>query len=73
MVDPLPVGVSLTAIFDSCHSGTLLDLDHYLCNNVYYPWMDVGNRRHMTKWLDVRRKNAQREHSFRQFSMRLED
>ena len=73
LVDPLPVGAHLTAIFDSCHSGTMLDLDHYLCNNVYYPWMDVGNRRHMTKWLDVRRKNAQREHSFRQFSMRLED
>ena len=38
MVDPLPVGVSLTAIFDSCHSGTLLDLDHYKCNNVAFPW-----------------------------------
>ncbi|RPD69581.1 hypothetical protein L226DRAFT_575568 [Lentinus tigrinus ALCF2SS1-7] len=60
LVDPLPVGAHLTAIFDSCHSGTMLDLDHYLCNNVYYPWMDVGNRRHMTKWLGVRRKDGQR-------------
>lgn len=29
LVDPLPAGCRLTAIFDSCHSGTLLDLDHY--------------------------------------------
>ena len=29
MVNTLPAGVSLTAIFDSCHSGTLLDLEHY--------------------------------------------
>ncbi|KAI0687556.1 caspase domain-containing protein [Earliella scabrosa] len=60
LVDPLPVGASLTAIFDSCHSGTLLDLDHYLCNNVYYPWTNVGRRRYMTKWLNVRRKDGQR-------------
>ena len=37
LVDPLPVGAYLTAIFDSCHSGTRLDLDHYLCNNIYHP------------------------------------
>ena len=36
MVEPLPVGVCLTAIFDSCHSGTLLDLDHYRCNEVKF-------------------------------------
>ena len=34
MVERLPVGVCLTAIFDSCHSGTLLDLDHYDCHKV---------------------------------------
>ena len=65
LVDPLPVGASLTAIFDSCHSGTLLDLDHYLCNNVYYPWTNVGRRRYMTKWLNVRRKDGQREYPVR--------
>lgn len=32
IVDPLPKGVRLTAILDSCHSGTLLDLDHYSCH-----------------------------------------
>jgi hypothetical protein len=32
LVDPLPVGARLTAILDSCHSGTLLDLDHYSCH-----------------------------------------
>lgn len=44
LVDPLPVGAMLTAIFDSCHSGTLLDLDHYLCNTVYFPWVNKGTR-----------------------------
>ena len=44
LVDPLPVGSSLTAIFDSCHSGTLLDLDHYLCNRVWFPWCNRGQR-----------------------------
>ncbi|CAG8740965.1 13147_t:CDS:2, partial [Acaulospora morrowiae] len=28
MVRPLPIGVRLTAIFDSCHSGTALDLPY---------------------------------------------
>ncbi|KAH9059176.1 caspase domain-containing protein [Lactarius vividus] len=32
LVDPLPAGTRLTAILDSCHSGTLLDLDHYSCH-----------------------------------------
>ncbi|KAI0365757.1 hypothetical protein BV20DRAFT_1056153 [Pilatotrama ljubarskyi] len=41
LVDPLPEGASLTAVFDSCHSGTLLDLDHYLCDAVYFPWLNV--------------------------------
>ncbi|EIM89369.1 uncharacterized protein STEHIDRAFT_167177 [Stereum hirsutum FP-91666 SS1] len=32
LVDPLPKGSRLTAILDSCHSGTMLDLTHYGCN-----------------------------------------
>lgn len=28
MVRPLPVGCRLTALFDSCHSGTALDLPY---------------------------------------------
>lgn len=28
LVNPLPSGVSLVCIFDSCHSGTILDLPH---------------------------------------------
>ncbi|KZT24796.1 hypothetical protein NEOLEDRAFT_1134442 [Neolentinus lepideus HHB14362 ss-1] len=35
LVDPLPAGSSLIAIFDCCHSGTMLDLEHYHCN---LPW-----------------------------------
>ncbi|KAF7978215.1 hypothetical protein HWV62_1204 [Athelia sp. TMB] len=39
LVDPLPVGSNLVAIFDTCHSASLLDLEHYRCNRVYVPWM----------------------------------
>ena len=53
LVDPLPVESSLTAIFDSCHSGTLLDLDHYLCNNVWFPFMSRGERQPRTLWMAV--------------------
>lgn len=38
LIDPLPIGVHLTALVDTCHSATMLDLDHYNCNKVYYPW-----------------------------------
>ncbi|KAJ8462262.1 hypothetical protein ONZ51_g11010 [Trametes cubensis] len=58
LVDTLPVGANLTAIFDSCHSGTLLDLDHYLCNNVYFPWISPGFRNHNTLWRRVRMTNV---------------
>lgn len=44
LVEPLPPGACLTAIFDSCCSGTLLDLEHYACNNVYVPWINRGKR-----------------------------
>jgi hypothetical protein len=36
------------AIFDTCHSGTMLDLPHYHCNDVYVPWISKGNRRTKT-------------------------
>jgi hypothetical protein len=48
LVDPLPVGCTLLAILDTCHSGTMLDLPHYHCNNVYVPWQSKGERRTMT-------------------------
>ena len=54
LVDTLPIGAHLTAIFDSCHSGTLLDLDHYLCNNIYFPWISPGFRNQNTLWRGVR-------------------
>ncbi|KAJ8463551.1 hypothetical protein ONZ51_g10190 [Trametes cubensis] len=55
LVDRLPEGVFLTAIIDSCHSGTLLDLDHYHCNAVYFPWLNRGVRRlSRPKWQLVR-------------------
>jgi hypothetical protein len=60
----------LTAIFDSCHSGTLLgaypptyhalthraaDLEHDECNAVYVPWVSKGERKSRTLW-DARRE-----------------
>ncbi|KAN0136282.1 Caspase domain containing protein [Lactarius tabidus] len=45
---PLPIGCSLIAVLDTCHSGTLLDLPHYHCNNVYVPWQSKGTRRTLT-------------------------
>ncbi|KAH9923400.1 peptidase C14 [Epithele typhae] len=60
LVDPLPTGAHLTAIFDSCHSGTMLDLDHYLCNAIYSPLKSPGLRRYKSKWQQVRRRDGQR-------------
>ncbi|KAG1826614.1 caspase domain-containing protein [Suillus variegatus] len=34
LVDPLPRGSKLFALFDSCHSETILDLEHYKCNKL---------------------------------------
>ncbi|OCH94002.1 peptidase C14 [Obba rivulosa] len=34
LVNPLPVGVRLMTFFDTCHSGTMLDLPHYKCNKI---------------------------------------
>lgn len=48
LVKDLPVGCSLFAILDTCHSGTMLDLPHYHCNNIYVPWLSKGNRRTKT-------------------------
>ena len=55
LVDPLPVDAYLTAIFDSCHSGTLLDLEHYTCNSVWFPWCNKGPRDvRKSRWREVR-------------------
>ncbi|KJA20433.1 hypothetical protein HYPSUDRAFT_43125 [Hypholoma sublateritium FD-334 SS-4] len=56
---PLPQGSSLIAVFDSCHSGTLLDLKHFRCNRVYVPWMNKGNRRTNSNWNSNKRMFAQ--------------
>ncbi|KZT69122.1 hypothetical protein DAEQUDRAFT_277096 [Daedalea quercina L-15889] len=56
LVDPLPPGAQLMAILDACHSGTLLDLDHYDCNKVYFPWVSLGSRDAKTLHIDVVRK-----------------
>ncbi|KAJ7209027.1 caspase domain-containing protein [Mycena haematopus] len=58
LVVPLPVGSSLVAVFDSCHSASLLDLAHFRCNRVYVPWLSKGRRRSDERWNAVVRRHA---------------
>ncbi|KAI0760720.1 peptidase C14, caspase domain-containing protein [Fomes fomentarius] len=58
LVKYLPIGASLLAIFDTCHSGTLLDLNHYACNQVWYPWCNNGIPTLSEPRRSVRRRNA---------------
>jgi hypothetical protein len=45
MVDPLPAGVRLTCCFDSCHSGTVLDLPYlYRCDGEIEVFTDKKNK-----------------------------
>ncbi|TFY75721.1 hypothetical protein EWM64_g8291 [Hericium alpestre] len=46
------------AIFDSCHSGTLLDLPHHHCNQIYVPWLSTGRRRTRTMQYQITRRFA---------------
>ncbi|KAJ7037549.1 hypothetical protein C8F04DRAFT_1257101 [Mycena alexandri] len=45
LIEPLPVGSSLVAVFDSSHSAGFLKLSHSLCNRVYVPWISKGHLR----------------------------
>ncbi|KAF9014363.1 hypothetical protein BDZ89DRAFT_1142399 [Hymenopellis radicata] len=58
LVDRLPPGSQLIAVFDTCHSATLLDLEHSHCNRVYVPYVSKGRRRSRTLWNQNVRKNA---------------
>ncbi|KAF8913510.1 caspase domain-containing protein [Mucidula mucida] len=58
LVDRLPPGSQLVAIFDACHSATLLDLEHSHCNRVVVPYVSKGRRRSRTLWNQNVRKNA---------------
>ncbi|KAG7094584.1 hypothetical protein E1B28_005410 [Marasmius oreades] len=58
LVDSLPPKSHLVAIFDSCHSASLLDLKHFRCNRVYVPWISKGRRRSDSKWYANVRRNA---------------
>ena len=44
----IPLCLLFQAILDTCHSGTMLDLPHHHCNNVYVPWQSKGERRTMS-------------------------
>ncbi|KAK7055676.1 mitochondrial chaperone BCS1 [Favolaschia claudopus] len=58
LVEALPPGSSLVAVFDSCHSASLLDLAHFRCNRVYVPWLSKGRRRSDERWNSVVRRHA---------------
>ncbi|KAF9534074.1 caspase domain-containing protein [Crepidotus variabilis] len=58
LVAPLPPKSSLIAVFDSCHSGSLLDLKHFRCNRVYVPWLNKGQRRTNSLWNSNKRQQA---------------
>jgi len=45
LVKPLPRGSQLFALFDSCHSDTILDLDHHKCNKLHSGGTGTGTRR----------------------------
>ncbi|KAG2137978.1 caspase domain-containing protein [Suillus clintonianus] len=48
MVKPLPTGCSLTALFDSCHSGTVLDLPYIVSPKIGR--LQRANSRGLTKY-----------------------
>ncbi|KAJ3994394.1 peptidase C14, caspase domain-containing protein [Lentinula boryana] len=58
LVDRLPQGSQLVAVLDSCHSGSLLDLEHYRCNRVWVPWVSKGRRKSDPIRNNVQRHNA---------------
>ncbi|THU97825.1 peptidase C14 [Dendrothele bispora CBS 962.96] len=72
LVNRLPLGAYLVAVFDSCHSQSLLDLDHWRCNRVYVPWISKGRRKSDSMWNNVQRKAAIRSRTIRQ-NTRLDD
>ncbi|ESK94339.1 metacaspase [Moniliophthora roreri MCA 2997] len=41
LVNALPPHCKLVAVLDACHSGTLMDLNHYRCNRVIKPSSNV--------------------------------
>ncbi|KAF8200902.1 caspase domain-containing protein [Pholiota molesta] len=58
LVKPLPAKSTLTAVIDSCHSCSMLDLKHFRCNRVFVPWINRGKRRTKTLQFFTCRKPA---------------
>ncbi|OJA21579.1 hypothetical protein AZE42_04118 [Rhizopogon vesiculosus] len=51
LVDPLPCGAKLFALWDCCHSHTVLDLEHYNCNAWRVPFKVLSGLAKKTKSL----------------------
>ncbi|KAJ7034034.1 caspase domain-containing protein [Mycena alexandri] len=58
LIKPLPYGSHLVAILDTCHAGSLLDLNHYRCNRVPVPWIWRGERNSEDIRNNVERRGA---------------
>lgn len=50
MVKPLPTGCRLNALFDSCYSGTVLDLPYVISPKIGYLNRHAANSRALTKY-----------------------
>ncbi|KIK41280.1 hypothetical protein CY34DRAFT_217374 [Suillus luteus UH-Slu-Lm8-n1] len=50
MVKPLPTGCRLNALFDSCYSGTVLDLPYIVTPKIGHPKRHAVNSRALTKY-----------------------
>ncbi|CAG8441988.1 10412_t:CDS:2 [Acaulospora morrowiae] len=66
MIDHLPPGVRLTAIFDSCHSGTVLDLPYIYSTRGYIKQPKIiegGKKKNTADGERIRRKNFETKSS----------
>jgi hypothetical protein len=50
LVKPLPAGCRLTAIFDSCHSGTVMDLPYVVSRPIINLNIRIPQWNHITLW-----------------------
>ncbi|KZT24797.1 hypothetical protein NEOLEDRAFT_1134444 [Neolentinus lepideus HHB14362 ss-1] len=62
LVDGLPLGANLLAVFDCCHSGSILNLEHHRCNKAW-DWKTLGSKN--------RRQTGLLRHAVRRYTATL--